>query len=116
MKLKKVLLTILLAILAIMLLQLNVSAEEVDYSEYDYLLTEEGVVAQSDLTSTESVIAGIKGEYTGTIETASIGLYRDVIKLNNFNADVLHFEEYQIFDIEGRNSINNLGGIRRVII
>ena len=133
MKIKKVLLTILLALVAIMLLQLQVNAadysgptlgeegnvSEYINSEYDYFLTASNkVLSKEDLSNEanaeETIIASIKGEYTGTIETASVGLHKDVIKLNNFNANVLHFEKYQIFDIKGRNSINNLGGVRRI--
>ena len=116
MKLKKVLLTTLLALVAIMLLQLQVNAGNVsEYidSEYDHFLTASNkMLSKAELSdeanAEETVIASIKGEYTGTIGTRNHPFYGDIVTLNNFNADVVHFEEYQRFDIEGRNSINKL--------
>ena len=106
MKIKKVLLTILLAIVAIMLLQLQVNAEEVDYSAYDYLLTETGVIAKNDLTGTETVIAGIKGEYTGEITADSAN---KKITINNFTATGLEVFDYETnLWIEGENNIETI--------
>lgn len=100
---KRFLLTILLALVAIMLVQLQVKATEVDYSEYDYLLTETGVIAKNDLTETETVIAGIKGEYTGTISLQST----NVLKISNFNANTLKiFKRDMQLWIDGVNNIH----------
>lgn len=108
MKLKRSLLIILLAVIATMLLQVNVkadvNAEEIDYSGYFYLLTDEGVVTQ--LLPGVELIAGIKGEYTGEI-TADVANKK--ITINNFTAEELRIfdTEYNLW-IEGDNSLKTV--------
>ena len=104
MKIKKLLLTILLALVAILLLQAQVKAEEINYSQYDYLLTEGGIIAQENLTGTEAIIAGIKGEYTGEITADNTN---KKVTINNFTAEELYIfnAAYELW-IEGENCID----------
>lgn len=106
MKLKRVLLIILLVLIAIIMLQANVNADEVDYSEYDYLLTQGGVIAKVDLIGTEELIAGIKGVYTGEIKADNIN---KKLTINNFSAKALRVfnEEYEIW-VEGLNAVQDI--------
>ena len=89
-----------------MLLQLQVNATEVDYSEYDYLLTGTGVIAKTDLTGTETVIAGIKGKETGEITADTTN---KKITINNFKASDLYLFDWTfILWVEGENNIQNI--------
>ena len=101
---KKLLLTILLTLVAIILLQAQVKAEDFDFfSTYDYALTDTGVIAKDDLTGDETIIATIKGEYTGEITKVS---GENTIKICNFSAIKLDFDSsiYKLY-IEGENSV-----------
>jgi len=120
MKTKKVLITILLAIIAIMLLQTQVKAVETGGGEgklsayinsyYDYFLTASNkVLSKAELSDTanagEEIIACIEGEYTGTI--SSIKEDGSLIKISNLIADEIIFYSSKVW-IDGKNEINSL--------